>query len=185
MIIANVIGVFLFFYLLWRTLKDDYHYEKIFNLAFFIVIGLLIGFTVSKFLFKDYWFWLILSGIFTGFVISIIRQKMKFFESFEALVISLLPWISFVYLADSINRSNLLSFIAFWVSAVCVALFFFFKSYYRTFTWYKSGRVGFAGLLTSVIFFASRILNFHEYYVSGILTVVFFLLLYKLSISKE
>ena len=50
---------------------------------------------------------------------------MKLYESFEALVIGLLPWISIVYLTNSINKSSLSSFISFWLSSICIALFFF------------------------------------------------------------
>jgi len=31
MVIANILGFFLFFYLYWKKLKDDYSSEKIFN----------------------------------------------------------------------------------------------------------------------------------------------------------
>ncbi len=185
MIIANILGIFILFYFLWRTLKDDYQYEKIFNLAFLILFGFIAGSTLSIYVLNDYWFWLSLSGILIGFVIAIKRQKMKLYESFEALVIGLLPWISIVYLTNSINKSSLSSFISFWLSSICIALFFFFKSYYRSFTWYKSGRVGFAGVLTSAIFFLTMSVSNHEPYLSGSVAFILFLLLYKLSINKN
>lgn len=185
MVIANILGVFILFYMLWHVLKDDYQYEKIFNLGFLILFGYLLGLVVSRYILKDYWFWTILVGISIGFVFAIKKQKMKFFDVFEGTVIGLLPWISVFYLFDSIDKSSLKSFISFWLGLICIALFFFFKSYYRTFTWYRSGRVGFAGVLTAIIFFLIRALSSHELYLSGAVALILFLVLYKLSIKKE
>lgn len=197
MVIANILGLFIFFFLLWKTLKDDYQYEKIFNFAFFILFGLFFGLLISKYLAGIYWFWLTLSGSIIGFIISLIRQKMKFYESFEAFVISLLPWISLIYLADSINKSSLSSFLMFWMGLICISLFFFFKSFYRSFTWYKSGRVGFSGLSAALIFFLFRaLISFlfpnilslvgrPEIFLSGSAALLTTILLYNLSINKE
>ncbi|EKE05865.1 MAG: hypothetical protein ACD_19C00176G0087 [uncultured bacterium] len=185
MVIANVLGIFILFYLLWRTLKDDYHYEKIFNLAFAILFGFIVGSIISKYVLSDYWFWLSFGCILLGFFVAIIRQRLKFYETFEALVVGVLPWISIVFLVDSINNSSLSSFITFWIGSICFALFFFFKSYYRTFTWYKSGRVGFAGILTATIFFLARTATNHEPYLSGSVALLLFLVLYKLSKNEN
>ena len=47
MLIANIFGIFIFFFILWKILKDDYPYEKIFNLGFLIVFGFVLGFLIS------------------------------------------------------------------------------------------------------------------------------------------
>lgn len=197
MLIANILGITLFFFFLWKRLKDDYHYEKIFNLGFFVLLGLVIGSVVSVYFFKEYWFWTDLFIVSVFFVLNIIRQKMKFFETLEALIISLLPWMGFAFLSDSISKSSLSSFLLFWITLIVVFFFFLLDSQYRKFTWYKSGRVGFAGVVTGFAFFISRIIlyliypktisfipNF-EIYLSATFVIVFFLLTYKLFISKE
>lgn len=197
MLIANILGITLFFFFLWKRLKDDYHYEKIFNFGFFILLGLVIGYSVSGYFLKEYWFWTDLIIVSLFFVLNIIRQKMKFFETLEALIISLLPWMGFVFLSDSISKSSLSSFLLFWITLIVVFFFFLLDSQYRKFTWYKSGRVGFAGVVTGFAFFMSRIIlyliypktisfvpNF-EIYLSATFVIVFFLLTYKLFISKE
>lgn len=198
MIIANILGIALLFFFLWRSLKEDYQFEKNFNLAFITLFGFLFGSIVSHYIFKEYWFWIIVVSSFTFFSLSIVRQKMSFFEAFEGFVVGGLSWVSLVFLTDSINKSNLYSFILFWISLFCVALFFFFKNFYRTFNWYKSGRVGFAGVATASLFFLFRalysffvntqvfsIVNNLDVYLSGAVAIIFFLLLYKLSISKR
>lgn len=197
MVIANILGIFILFYFLWHKLKEDYQYEKIFNLAFLILFGFLIGHLVSRYFLPDYWFWINLSGILLGFAIGIKRQKMKFFESFEGLAIGSLSWVSLIFLSDSINNSSLYSFLAFWMTLICIFLFFFVASHYRTFSWYKSGRVGFAGVLTALVFFIFRLIasiffqnvislsGEFEVYLSSSVVMVLFLIIYSLSRSTE
>lgn len=193
MIITNLLGILIFLFLLWKRLKEDYPYEKIFNFAALILGGLLIGFLVSKIILPNYWFFIEIIGVAVGFIIGVIRLKLKFFEPFESLVIGFLPMLTLYFLSDSIKNSSLGSFLAFWVSIICIALFFLIDSYYRGFSWYKSGRVGFSGLFIAGLFFLIRSLsslafpnvislsgNF-EAYISGTIAFIFFLLLYNLS----
>lgn len=197
MLIANILGITLFLFLFWKRLKDDYHYEKIFNLGFVVILGLAIGLLFSRFILQSYWYWICTVSVFIFYIVHITRQKIKFFESFEVLVISFLPWISFVFLSDAIKKSSLSSFLLFWVTLIAIFLYFLVNSQYRKFTWYKSGRVGLAGLVTGLFYFISRIVLFliypqsmslvpnYEIYLSSTFALVFFLLTYKLFISKE
>lgn len=197
MLIANILGVFILFFLLWKALKEDYHYEKIFNLSFSVLLGFGLGLLISNFLSKEYWFWIISLGILTSFYISIKKQKMKFFESFEGLVVGLISWIGLVYLSDAIIKASLSSFLAFWICSICMFLFFFLKSFYRSFSWYKSGRVGLAGVLTAFVFFIFRLstslffpnmislVGRFDIYISGTVALILFLLLYVLAKTKE
>ena len=197
MFISSLVGILILLFLLWKRLKEDYSYEKIFNLGILILIGLLIGFLVSKKFLPSYWFFIEIIGILIGFTVGIIKLKLSFFESFEALVIGLLPWLTLFFLSDSIKNSNLSSFLAFWVSLICIFVFFLVDSYYRGFSWYKSGRVGFSGLFIAGIFFLIRALislffpnvvslsGAFEIYISGTLAFTFFLLLFNLSRSQK
>ena len=54
MIIANLFGVITIAFLIWYKLKDDYHYERIFNLTSSILLGLMVSSILSKYFFaKD------------------------------------------------------------------------------------------------------------------------------------
>lgn len=195
MLITNLLGIILLFFLLWKRLKDDYHYEKIFNLGFIIFFGLATGYFVAKSFVPSYWFWTQIFFVTASFLIGVIKQKMKFFESLDALIIGLLPWLGLTYLSDAISKSSLSSFLAFWITLIFVFLFFFLNSQYRKFSWYKSGRVGFAGITVAALFFLARIALFLIYpqtmsfagglelYFSGTFAFSFFLLLYRLSVS--
>lgn len=189
MLIANLLGIFVFLFSLWKRLKDDYHYEKVFNLAVFILIGLSLGFFTSLKIFNSYWFWLEIVGIALGFTFAIKSQKIKFIESFEGLVIGLLPWLGLYYLANAILTHNLISFLYFWLTAVSVFLFFFLDVQYKKFTWYKSGRVGFSGIVTLAIFFVLRAglfyVNIFEVVLSLTTSLLLIILLYNLSRNND
>ena len=196
MVIANILGILIFLFLLWKKLKEDYSYERIFNLATLILIGLLVGFLISKKVLPEFWFFLELIGVGIGFVIGVIKFKLNFFETFEGVVIGFLPLLTLFFLSDSIKNSSLSSFLAFWLSLICIFLFFLVDTYYRSFSWYKSGRVGFSGVFIAGLFFLIRALisiffpdvislsgNF-EGYISGTLAFILFLLLFNLSRSE-
>jgi len=192
-VIANILGIFFFLYLYWKRLKEDYPAEKIFNSGFLILLGIFLGMAISKIFPNVYWFWIIIFMILIFEAINVYKLKIKFFESFDALVISLLPWLSFFYLSLSIKTSNLLSFLAFWISLLLIFLFFLFNNFYRTFNWYKSGKVGFSGVAVIGIFFGircissifiSNLVSFAgtlEPFISGTFFVCTFLLLFRLS----
>lgn len=196
MIIANILGIFAFLFFLWKRLKEDYHFEKTFTLAIYTLGGLLISFFVARQFFPDYWFWVEVVGIMVGFGIGVVRQKIRLYESFEGILIGFLIWLSLIFMADSIANTSLTSFLAFWVSLFCVILFFFLDAHYRRFSWYKSGRVGFSGLVTVGIFFLARsmvalfnitvisLVGSLEGILSGVLSFISFLLLFNLSRIK-
>jgi hypothetical protein len=197
MVIANILGILIFLFLIWKKLKEDYSYEKIFSLATLILTCLLVGFLISKKILPEFWFFLELIGVGIGFTIGILKYKLKFFETFEGVIIGLLPIVTLFFLSDSIKNSSLSSFLAFWLSLICIFLFFLVNTYYRSFPWYKSGRVGFSGVFIAGLFFLIRALislffpdvislsgNF-EGLISGTLAFILFLLLFNLSRSEK
>lgn len=164
MIIANTFGILFFLFLIWRALKEDYHYEKIFNLGFSGLIAVLVAFIISSFIDGVIEFWIYVIFAVLIFLFSVRKQKMKFFECFEAYFIGFLPWITFLFLSDSVKYSSLSSFLSFWLALFSLFIYFFCKANYRSFTWYKSGRVGFAGVTSLIVFFVLR----------SVLNIVFF-----------
>ena len=196
-VIANILGIFLFLYLYWKRLKEDYPVEKIFNSGFIILIGIFLSLVISKIFPNIYWFWIIIFITLIFEAVNVFKLKIKFFESLDALVISLLPWLSLFYLSHSIENSNLFSFLAFWIGLLLIFLFFLINNFYRTFNWYKSGKVGFSGIAVIGIFFGIRgissifvdnLVSFagvYERFISGTFFVCTFLLLFRLSRIKK
>lgn len=197
MIITHILGILIFLFLLWKTLKDDYQYEKIFSLGFVVLVSVAVSILVLNFTPHLYWFWIMGTIMTISIALAIKKQRMKFFEVIEGFAISILPWLSFYFLNDSIQKSSLSSFLAFWLTLICIFIYFLLKNYYRTFSWYKSGRVGFAGISTLLIFFIVRmissiffpyIISFSgksEIFLSGSTALLLGILLYNLYSKKE
>ena len=193
MLIANIFGVFVFLYIYWKRLKEDYSSERIFNSALVLLLGALTGILITNYFFKDYWFWITILTISLSQTFVVLKLKLKFFECLDALIVSLLPWLSLFFLSKSILTSSLSSFLVFWVSLTSIFLFFLLDNFYRAFSWYKSGRVGFSGLATLGIFFIVRLISSmffsnivsfapkFENVFSGTIAFLSFLLLFNLS----
>lgn len=192
-ILLNTIGAVFFFFLFWRKLREDYRSPSVFSAAFYILIGIgVFGFLFNRFL-PEWWFWGNVLGVVSGFGLGTFRFKFKFFESLEAIVIGLLPWLSFVFLEDAVSRANLSSLLGFVVLFLITVFYLFIDRHYKKFTWYKSGKVGFSGLMTLGVLFLVRttvavlfpfVLSFSgpiDSIVSGVIAFTSFLLVFNLA----
>jgi hypothetical protein len=195
---TNLVGVFVFLFIFWKRLREDYSSEIIFKTAFEILTGILIMFLVSLRFTQIGFFWLAVLGAMAGLGLSIFSLKVKFYETFEALIISSFPWISFIFLLNSVTHSSLSSFLAFIAILVFVFISYYLDAHYKNFTWYKSGKIGFAGIVTLALFFIIRALlaifgismvSFvslrFEALISGAAAFICFILLYNLAKIKE
>ncbi len=192
-IIFNIVGVLLFFFLFWKKLKEDYGSESIFTFAVFIAVGIGVFSFVSLKLLPQWWFWVNCLGATLGFTLGMLKFKFRFFESLEATTIGLLPWLSFIFLQDAISHMSPSSLIAFIVLLLVIAFYAFLDAHYKKLTWYKSGKVGFSGLMTLGLFFLIRtavaagfpsMLSFLgpiDSIISGVIAFTSFLLVFNLS----
>lgn len=192
-LLLNALGLLLFLFLFWKRLKDDYTSNQIFSTAFVILFALVVTSILAVNFFPSLVFWINAVGVSVGLTIGVLRYKLRVYESVEAVVISLLPWIGLRFLSDSITNSVLPSLIASLVILVLILLFFIFDKHYKRFSWYKSGRVGFAGLTVLGIFFLIRaivaaafgdVLSFWSVYdtlLSGVAAFIAFLTVFNLA----
>ncbi len=195
-LIVNALGLLTFLFIFWRRLKEDYITNQIFGSAFIALITLVIANTISFYFLSVWWFWLNVLAVAVALFLTIKRYRLRVFETLEALILSLLPWLSLLYLADSIINSSTSSLVGFIVIILLIILFIVFDKHYKRFTWYKSGRVGFSGLTILGLFFLLRALvalNFNnvlsfsgsnEVYLSAVLAFSSFLILFNLSRKK-
>ncbi len=187
MLIANFLGITLYLYLFWKRLKEDYAPEKVFNLAVLVLAGVLIGKIVSVYFAVNYQFWVSFASGFIFYLAGIYRMKINFFESLDAITVSYLPWISLLFLTDAVKERSLYNFLAFWVCLVLIFIYFFLNANYKKFTWYKSGRIGFSGVVT--LFLAFLVKSFVstgiELYFSLALVFSSLVLLFVLSYAKD
>lgn len=188
-ILLNVFAFFVFLFVVWKRLKEDYSSENIFSLCFVTASGLMLGYFAAKLFAPQYWFWMEILGILLGYIFLLIKIRLKFYETFEALFIAFLTWFGIYWLMTSFLATLLV---------VCfIVLFYLLDANYKNFTWYKSGRIGFSGLVTAGLFFLTRgavaslfpfVLSFSgkvDVFLSGITSFVMFLLVYNLSRNEK
>lgn len=195
-IIFNALGVLLFLFLLWKKLREDYPSNQIFTVGIFSLLGLLIFNIPSNSFIPEWWFFATFAGSFLGLLIGVLKYKLRFYETYEAYVASILPITSFMFLVDSVRVRSIVSFIYFVFTVVLMGVFYIFDKHYKKFTWYRSGRIGFTGLSVTGIFFLVRavvasffsfVISFvdkFESIVSGIIAFIFFLLVFNLARQK-
>lgn len=195
-IFFNILGLLLFLFFYYKRLKEDYGSQIIFSTGFIIAIVGGLFYAASQlidFLPKQYWYWFALLGATFGYVFSLFRYKLKFFESLEAYGVGLLFWQGIIFLGHSVTNTNVFSLGATLVIIGLLILFFFFEGVYKNLAWYRSGRVGFSGLVTLGTFFLIRsaialsfdnVLSFVgkiDAIVSGVVALGLFLALYLLA----
>jgi hypothetical protein len=137
-------------------LREDYVSGMIFTTAFYILVGVFAGILVSFYFLTPWWFWLSVSGFLLGLGAGVLRFKLRFFETLDALTPGALFWLSMHYIENAISGSNLASLIAFGFLILLMVLFYVLDSRYKRLSWYKSGRIGFAGLTVLGTFFLTR-----------------------------
>jgi hypothetical protein len=186
------LGVLIFLFIFWKRLKEDYSAEIIFKSATYILVGIGVALTIASNFFPLWFFWASLIGGLTGFSFAILRFRVKFYETLEALIIASLPWLGIVFLMDSVIKGSLNSFLAFAFMLIMLFASYYFDTHYKRFSWYKSGRIGFAGVSVAIVLFLVRsaiaifkvpVLSFvgrSELIISGVVTVVSFILLFNL-----
>ena len=195
-IVASTLGTLVYLFLFWRKLKEDYPASVIFSTAFFILGGVSLFYFVAFKYFKAEWFWAAIFGALAGLFGGVYKYNIRFYETFEALIIATLPWIALTFLADSVKASSLSSFIYFVVIVALIGIFYLLEKHYKNFNWYHSGRIGFSGLAVAGAFFVLRaifasffpfVISFvgkFEAIASGIASFITFLLLFNLARSK-
>lgn len=192
-IFFNLLGILIFAFLFWRKEKEDYLPNQIFTTFFLILLGVSLFLLISKFFLPGAWFWLSMLGFMAGFFLSALKLGLRIYETLEAALASVLPWLSFSYLSDSITSTSWFSLIGFGITLGTFFLYLSLNTRYKNFSWYKSGRIGFAGLTSIGIYFLIRgliaiffpfVLSFvgdFEPILSGIAAFAFFSMVFNLS----
>jgi len=155
-IIFGLVGILLFLFLFWKKLKEDYESEIIFTSAFYILFGIAGGLLISVRFFPTWWFWFVFLGSAVALLISATKFKLRILEVLEAGVVAGLLSFGLTMFVDYIQNPTLFSGIGTLIVLVLFISFFFIDKHYKSFRWYKSGRVGFSGLTILAVFFLIR-----------------------------
>lgn len=158
-VFLNFLGIFLTIFFVWRRTREDYISDAIFGASILIVAGVLVGsLGLSLALVKlpesaifshsGLWFWGGFFGFLVAFIAATSKLKLKRIELFEASGVGLLIWL----MTAEILAAPVITLVA----GLCVLLFFQIDARYKRLSWYRSGRVGFAGFSVMGIFFLAR-----------------------------
>src|SRR5689334_3343572 len=131
--IANIgvglAGILIFLFIFWKRLKEDYSSEIIFKSAFAILFGIGLTSLVALKFFPDWFFFTAIIGVGLGLTFSVFNLRMRFYETFESSVVSLIPWLSFIFLLDSVSSSSLSSFFLFLGSLFLIFIFYYLDTH--------------------------------------------------------
>lgn len=156
-------AVFLFSFSLWRKLRDDYTNEQIFSWTLRVLATGLLGVWVAKTFLPQFTFFILLIFCSVSGLIFLKTLSFKFFELIDALAISIFYFVLFSWIGLGFSEGRNLFTINIYttqqfyphvfISFFSIYIYLIFKKYYRQFSWYPSGKVGFCGLASLAVFF--------------------------------
>lgn len=156
-----IFGAIFYMFIFWRRLKEDYESHHIFftsiiSFAFAIIAALATNYflapriTPTIILYSPgLWFWGAFIGTLLAGLFSIKKFKLKAIETLEAATPGFLFTLSLIFLIHQ-------EYITTGVLLFHIIIFFLLSARYKKFIWYKSGKIGFAGLITLGSFFLIR-----------------------------
>jgi len=155
-IIAYLLAAYVFVFLFWKKLREDYLPSQIFTASLISLSGLLLfTFSLNK-LNSGWWFWWGFLGSIIGLFAAIYKFNMKIFETLDAWIFAGLTSLASIYLIKSINTKERENLLIFGSTLILLVIYRYLNKNYKKFTWYRSGKVGFAGLTVFAIFFVMR-----------------------------
>jgi len=127
-------------FVLWREFKDQYDSEEIFT---FVCLLAVVGVSVGK-------LGLVMAvlGMIATLVAWCYKMKWNWGEWLDALGLQAFFWLAVAHFRQ-------IPIAGFFVLGYIILLIF--KHYYRTFSWYRSGKQGFVGLWAVTLFGMSQI----------------------------
>lgn len=199
-----IISIFSFLFLFWRRTKEDYPSNDIFEVASLMLIlssfvsGLVLfiqlkidsfpQISVSSILF---WCFAVVSVLVILFFSK--KKQMSFIELLDSSIFSYLLAFFVIVSSHALYAKNSRSLILATIIGFIFILYIFFDERYKSFTWYKSGKVGFSGLFSAGVFFVTRailaisfksmttIIGPIDVLLSALVAFAFFLMLYNIA----
>lgn len=150
-----IIGLFFFSFVFWKKLREDYPNEHIFTFTLLAFLGGILGWWLSSQLLPGFVFW---STLVTGSAFALWALKRFEFRFFE-VADSISPawfWLSFFTFLGLGLPKDVLLLLESLVSLFSAFIYKIILSRYRTFSWYPSGKVGFAGAIALAFYFLLR-----------------------------
>lgn len=152
------LSVFIFAFVIWRKLKDDYQHDQIFYLTILLLLGGVGGLLAGIKLFQRDYLLSFIGGLVILGLYGIKKLKFRIFEATEAIVPAVLWLVLFAYPSYLLRREQIFNIvIEIGLAAMSLLSYYFFSKNYRRFYWYPSGKIGFAGLMAAAFYFLGRL----------------------------
>lgn len=178
--ILRILGIFLFVYLIWRNLRDDYEEDKIVTYSWvallgFLVVGRVTYGLVNFGIWNNWIDWFsvwnkpgmdYVSGFLSIILVNFLFCKIniwKFWPFCEDSLNSVLIFLGFL-LGDEFLRTKFDLQVGIYLLLIVLMVFFLKLAgdKYRALVWYKSGKKGFAFLSTTFLgFLALGLVSFY------------------------
>lgn len=135
-------------------MREDYDINKLFSYGLATFFAMIIGVGVGIWA-GNYWFWLAMIAYAVMAIILIRKFHFRPIEIIEGSTPGFL-FINLLLLLHGLSRGGTATVVLFLFTVFLLILFFILKANYKRFTWYKSGRLGFASLITLGLLFLAR-----------------------------
>jgi len=168
LVLLNILGGFFYLFIVWRQLKDDYDHQKVLRVGFLYLFTLVVFGSIFYYLVapslepspilrpEGLWFWGVFLGAFVATLVAIKFMKMRVVDLVETQAPSMLLLLSFFSLGLGIKKMAYLWLISEALFFSSFIFYFILKANYKKFAWYRSGRVGFASLVSLGVYFLVR-----------------------------
>lgn len=154
-ILASLVAFLSFLFIFWRKLREDYLSSQIFSLGILGLVSLVVTVILVEWYGRVEYRWLSVVVPFCVMTAYSIKNHMRINEVTNALFPALVIGNICYLLLEPLPSKKLLLFLVL-ANLLFLPLFFFLESNYKRIQWYKSGKIGFSGLLSSSIFFAAN-----------------------------
>lgn len=194
-------------FIFWKQLKDDYDQEELLSFIIYFSLFCFIGarltyilenFNQFNFSISSWLMWYrnpgfsLLGGIIAGSVCYqywINKRKWDYWLVLDKLMPSILIFYLFLNLGLLISFPNNILVYRLLSNLILLVISLYLLKNYRHFLWYKSGKVGFAGIISLALFllfsFLLEIINANKIYLNNILMLAMFIIALAVFIKRS
>ena len=136
-IVFVLLSSFLFLFVYYRKLKEDFLPSQIFRDGTLILFCTGVGALISFFIAQQLWFWLSTIGFIIGLIFALIRSRIPILEGLEAASLGALWLLLFYYVFQLITKPTIPEWVGFGGIILTFLIYLFFTFNYKKFTWYR------------------------------------------------
>lgn len=154
-ILFSLVSFFTYLFFLWKNLREDYDVGRVFTFGIATFFAFIIGSLLGRIL-GNFWYWIGLVCFVAVSVLLIRRFEFRIIEVIEASTPGILIVHLLLFLLGLLRNQSINHILMVLLGLLLIILFVVLKKNYKRFTFYKSGRLGFASLVTLGLLYLIR-----------------------------